>query len=63
MMRRQKVLPIDFASSSWIKTPEKIRQLGGGLFGDRRYETVFIYHNGVESYYAGRGFRSKLVVP
>ena len=59
----QKVLPIDFASSSWIKTPEKIRQLGGGLFGDRRYETVFIYHNGVESYYAGRGFRSKLVVP
>ena len=59
----QEVFPFDLVSSSWIKTPEKIRDLGGALFGDCRYETVFIYHNGAESYYAGRGFRSKLVVP
>ena len=59
----QEVLHFDLVSSSWIKTPEKIRKLGGALFGDYRYATVFIYHNGVESYYAGRGFRSKLVVP
>lgn len=59
----QELLPFDLVSSSWIKTPEKIRKLGGALFGDCRYATVFIYHNGAESYYASRGFRSKLVVP
>ena len=44
-------------TSSWLKTPEKIRNLGGAIFGDFRFETVFVYHNGAESYYAGRGFR------
>jgi hypothetical protein len=47
----------DNKTSSWLKTPEKIRNLGGAIFGDFRFETVFIYHNGAESYYAGRGFR------
>ncbi|MFD1888233.1 DUF4256 domain-containing protein [Paenibacillus wenxiniae] len=47
----------DLKSSSWIHTPERIRKLGGALFGDRRYDTVFVYHNGAESYYAARGFR------
>jgi hypothetical protein len=52
----------DLKTSSWIKTPDKIRQLGGALFGDRRYDTVFIYHNGAESYYAARGFRGSLII-
>jgi hypothetical protein len=52
----------DLKTSSWIKTPEKIRKLGGGLFCDRRYDTVFVYHNGAESYYAARGFRGSLRV-
>ena len=47
----------DTTTSSWVKTPAKIRQLGGALFCDRRYDTVFVYHNGAESYYAARGFR------
>jgi hypothetical protein len=47
----------DLKTSSWILTPEKIRALGGALFCDRRYDTVFTYHNGAESYYAARGFR------
>lgn len=47
----------DNKTSSWVKTPSRIRQLGGALFGDRRYETVFVYHNGAQSYYAARGFR------
>ena len=47
----------DTTTSSWILTPAKIRTLGGALFCDRRYDTVFLYHNGAESYYAGRGFR------
>ena len=50
----------DTKTSSWIKTPEAIRRLGGALFCDRRYETVFLYHNGAESYYAARGFRGCL---
>jgi len=50
----------DLKTSSWIKTPEKIRKLGGGIFCDRRYDTVFVYHNGAESYYAARGFRGCL---
>jgi len=52
----------DLKTSSWIKTPEKIRKLGGGVFCDRRYDTVFVYHNGAESYYAARGFRGCLRV-
>lgn len=47
----------DLKTSSWIQTPEKIRKLGGALFCDRRFDTVFTYHNGAESYYAARGFR------
>ena len=47
----------DTKTSSWIQTPAKIRKLGGALFCDRRYDTVFTYHNGAESYYAARGFR------
>jgi hypothetical protein len=54
--------PFDTKTSSWIKTPEEIRQFGGALFCDRRYGTVFTYHNGAESYYAARGFRGVLRV-
>ena len=50
----------DTKTSSWIKTPTDIRKLGGAIFCDRRYNTVFTYHNGAESYYAARGFRSAL---
>ena len=52
----------DTKSSSWILTPEKIRKLGGALFCDFRYDTVFVYHNGADSYYAVRGFRGCLRV-
>lgn len=52
----------DTKTSSWVKTPEKVRSLGGALFCDRRFDTVFVYHNGAESYYAGRGFRGTLRV-
>lgn len=52
----------DTKTSSWILTPEKIRALGGAIFCDRRYDTVFTYHNGAESYYAVRGFRGSLKV-
>ncbi|HEX7845417.1 MAG TPA: DUF4256 domain-containing protein [Chitinophagaceae bacterium] len=52
----------DTKTSSWIQTPAKIRKLNGGLFCDRRYDTVFLYHNGAESYYAARGFRGSLKV-
>ena len=52
----------DTKTSSWLKTPEKIRRLGGAIFGDFRFDTVFIYHNGAESYYAARGFRGMLKV-
>lgn len=52
----------DLKTSSWVATPEKIRKLGGAIFCDRRYDTVFTYHNGAESYYAARGFRGKLKV-
>jgi hypothetical protein len=50
----------DTKSSSWIRTPAEIRKLGGAVFCDRRYNTVFLYHNGAESYYAARGFRASL---
>ncbi len=52
----------DTKTSSWIHTPEAVRNLGGSLFGDRRYNHVFIYHNGASSYYAARGFRGWLSV-
>lgn len=52
----------DTKTSSWIKTPTNIRELGGALFCDRRYNTVFVYHNGAESYYAVRGFRASLKI-
>lgn len=58
----QKLGEFDTKSSSWVKAPAEIRKLGGGLFGDRRYDHVFIYHNGAQSYYAGRGFRASLRV-
>ena len=52
----------DTKSSSWLKTPGDIRKLGGAIFGDRRFGRVFVYHNGAESYYSGRGFRGSLRV-
>jgi hypothetical protein len=52
----------DMKTSTWIDTPENIRKLGGALFGDRRYDRVFTYHNGADSYYAARGFRGKLKI-
>ncbi len=52
----------DAKTSSWIVTPENIRKLGGALFADYRFETVFVYHNGAESYYAARGFRGSLSI-
>ena len=56
----QKLGEFDTKTSSWVKTPPAIRKLGGAIFCDRRYETVFTYHNGAESYYAARGFRGSL---
>jgi hypothetical protein len=58
----QKLGNFDLKTSSWVKTPDDIRKLGGAVFCDRRYNTVFIYHNGAESYYAARGFRGVLRV-
>jgi hypothetical protein len=58
----QKLGEFDTKTSSWVKTPANIRSLGGALFCDRRFDTVFLYHNGAESYYAGRGFRGWLRV-
>lgn len=52
--------PIDTKTSSWLKTPDRIRKLGGAIFGDYRYDEVFIYHNGAISYYVSRGFRGVL---
>ncbi|MCE3294408.1 MAG: hypothetical protein K0R65_122 [Crocinitomicaceae bacterium] len=58
----QKLGKFDTKTSSWIKTPADIRKLGGAIFCDYRYGTVFLYHNGAESYYAARGFRGSLKV-
>lgn len=58
----QKLGKFDLKTSSWVKTPANIRKLGGAVFCDRRYDTVFMYHNGAESYYAARGFRGLLKV-
>ena len=58
----QKLGEFDLKTSSWVKTPSEIRKLGGAVFCDRRYDTIFLYHNGAESYYAARGFRGSLRV-
>jgi hypothetical protein len=58
----QKLGDFDTKTSSWVKTPSDIRKLGGAIFCDRRYDTVFVYHNGAESYYAARAFRGSLRV-
>lgn len=58
----QKLGNFDMKTSSWVKTPANIRKLGGAIFCDRRYDTVFVYHNGADSYYAARGFRGSLRV-
>ena len=60
--RLQELGSFDTTTSSWIQTPAKVRKLGGALFCDRRYDTIFVYHNGAESYYAARGFRCSLRV-
>ena len=56
----QKFGQFDTKTSSWVKTPDRIRKLGGAIFCDRRYDNIFVYHNGAESYYAARGFRGSL---
>ena len=58
----QELGSFDLKTSSWVETPAEIRKLGGAIFCDRRYNTVFVYHNGAESYYAARGFRGFLKV-
>ena len=58
----QKLGKFDTKTSSWIKTPTNIRKLGGATFADRRYDTIFVYHNGADSYYGARGFRGSLRV-
>jgi hypothetical protein len=58
----QKLGKFDTKTSSWLMTPAEIRKLGGAIFGDRRYDHVFVYHNGADSYYAARGFRGSLRV-
>lgn len=58
----QQLGEFDTKSSSWLKTPPAVRDLGGAIFGDRRFNRVFIYHNGADSYYSGRGFRGCLKV-
>ena len=58
----QKLGAFDTKTSSWLTTPAPIRKLGGAIFADRRYDTVFVYHNGAQSYYAARGFRGSLKI-
>ncbi|HEY1730910.1 MAG TPA: DUF4256 domain-containing protein, partial [Terriglobales bacterium] len=58
----QKLGSFDTKTSSWLKAPADVRKLGGAIFGDRRFGRVFVYHNGAESYYAGRAFRGSLKV-
>ena len=61
-MRLQKIGNFDTKTSSWLRTPEEIRERGGAIFGDRRFGRVFVYHNGASSYYSARGFRGILMV-
>ncbi|BCR36257.1 DUF4256 domain-containing protein [Mariniplasma anaerobium] len=61
-MKLQEIEDIDLKTSSWIKTPENIRKLGGALYGDKRYNETFIYHNGADSYYGVRGFRGYIKI-
>ncbi len=58
----QRLGKFDLKTSSWLQTPPAIRELGGAIFGDRRYNHIFVYHNGADSYYAARGFRGVLRV-
>lgn len=58
----QKLGKFDTKTSSWLKTPEDVRDLGGAIFADFRFGRVFVYHNGAQSYYGGRGFRGSLKV-
>lgn len=58
----QRIGKFDCKTSSWLVTPAEVRKLGGSIFGDRRYDQVFVYHNGAQSYYAARGFRGTLLV-
>jgi len=58
----QKLGEFETKSSSWLQTPAEIRELGGAIYGDRRYDRVFVGHNSAESYYSGRGFRGSLRV-
>ena len=58
----QKLGEFDLKTSNWIKTPSDMRKLGGALFVDRRYDRVFVYHNGADSYYRMRGFRGSLKI-
>lgn len=58
----QKLGEFDTKTSSWLSTPKDVRDLGGAIFGDRRYNTTFIFHNGAESFYSDRGFRGKLLL-
>lgn len=58
----QRLGEFDTKTSSWLKTPAEVRRLGGAIYGDRRYDRVFVYHNGAQSYYAARGFRGSLKV-
>jgi hypothetical protein len=58
----QKLGSFDMKTSSWLKTPDEVRKLGGAIFGDRRFGRIFVYHNGAESYYGARGFRGWLRV-
>ncbi len=60
--RLQELGPVDAKTSSWLRTPERVRELGGAIFGDYRFGRVFVYHNGAESYYGARGFRCELRV-
>jgi hypothetical protein len=61
-MQLQKIGNFDTKTSSWLRTPEEIRECGGAIFGDRRFGRVFVYHNGASSYYSARGFRGILMV-
>lgn len=61
-LKYQKLGPFDTTTSSWIKTPESVRKLGGALFGDYRFGRIFFYHNTAQSYYSSRGFRGYLII-